>query len=373
MNVLVVRQSAVLPTDKGQPKIWRELAIADGLAESVPVTLYCSGFDHYGKEHRRSVPTSIGRVRLKVLSTVGYTKNISFRRVIDGWVFGIKLFISVLISKQKFTHIVCSYPTAESVLFSSLLARLKGAKLVLDCRDDWVSIQKKSIVRKLFSFYNKAILFSCKSSISGLIGFSDEYQIRVERIIGLRPRFSFWTRSTAEGQKANDLVRKKSLTGVFVGTLNEQFQFDALNRFDSDSFNFIIIGGGDEQDKLKNKFSKNNVRFLGRKSFNEAQKYVFDADFTFFFYQQPILFEGHVTNKTIEFCEVEKVFIHNLSGSFLMNGISLDLGLSLDLFSDIITVDSFMKKAERFDLPESVWFEGERLKRFIMDLGPKSY
>ena len=107
-----------------------------------------------------------------------------------------------------------------------------------------------------------------QKSISGLIGFSDEYQIRVERIIGLRPRFSFWTRSTQK--VTNDLIRKKSLTGVFIGTLNEQFQFDALSRFDSDSFNFIIIGGGDEQDKLKNKFSKNNVRFLGRKSFNEA-------------------------------------------------------------------------------------------------------
>jgi hypothetical protein len=130
---IVVRQSAVLEDRTPSLGEWREIDILRGIKVSgCECKLICSSFDHYSMSQRtlRKKTTFYDRV---VLKSPGYSNTSSASRVIDAWIFSLKLFIYLFKRRNSIDFVVVSYPTPESSFVVSLLS--KYMRVYVDVRD----------------------------------------------------------------------------------------------------------------------------------------------------------------------------------------------------------------------------------------------
>lgn len=338
---MVIRQSAVLPSDYGMPKKWREVYIAQWLKKKEElVELWCSSFDHYSKSQRRIEQHQRHQFAVKLFKTPGYSKNISMKRVIDAWIFSIKVFCSLCLRVKRNDLVICSIPTPESAFAVSLAKTIVGFTLVFDVRDNWMTLGGNGIVSKLFNIYNFLLLFPAINSAEGLSGFSQKY------ITEHLEKCS--TKKNKQSIKSVNLVTKsgflpteknekiETVDFLFFGSLNEQFSFKLLEQHretilrEFPNVRFVIYGGGANLNKLKYTFADSkNIVIKGHHAFEDVAKHAMMASGFFCFYDDIEQFSGHITNKIVEYLEFEKPIIHNFTKLPVFNGHELYLGPSV--------------------------------------------
>lgn len=324
-KIFYIRQSAVLPSDE-EDKEWREIQHIRWLHDAgFHVRLICSSYDHYKKKQR--TPLTLLMDRVIPLWSPGYKNNKSIFRFFDAWFFSISLFFYLLRNVSPQDKIICSYPTPESSLICRIVALIKGCPVLLDFRDAWpdafgVSGLKKSIFSIYINILLKATLLGPRKPAA--LFMSNGLKLYYEKSIR-KPIEGMVISNTAPSITRSNHPNDSRSSIVFAGTLNSQFIFTPLLDLNNDNnllCDIFIIGDGENKRSIE-KILENvpNVKFLGRLPYADTLKYLQRAKAMFMFYDNPAIFEDHITNKVSEALLLGLPLITNLKSSkFTIDG-----------------------------------------------------
>ena len=377
-NCIVIRQSAVLPTDVGQPKKWREIFISEWLLEySSSVELWCSSFDHYGKVQRQTEKCKKFPFKLRLIKSPGYRKNISLLRIFDAWCFSTQIFVSLCFRGEKNTIVICSIPTPESAFAVFLASKIIGFKVIYDIRDNWLRIGGNGFFSAMFRKYNSKLLALPIKASDGFTGFSNQYidaylhHYKIENVTEGTNSINFLTKSGIQ-LPAERRGPNKYFDFLFFGTLNSQFSFEPLKNYHSTlskmfpRVRFYIYGTGNDFKNVEDTFSTStNIFVMGHKPFEEIALHASNASGFFCFYKDKDLFTGHITNKIVEFLEFGGPIIHNFDKNPKFNGVEVDLGHSVVRKSLPKCVEDVLRDAEAPKVSNDVIDEQLNKSNFI--------
>lgn len=342
---IVVRQSAVLEDRTPSLGEWREISILRGIkASGHKCRLVYSSFDHYSLSQRNSAQKKSFYEKV-LLKSPGYLNTSSVNRVIDAWIFSIKLFIYLYKHRKQVDFVIVSFPTPESSFVVSLFS--KYMKVYLDVRDAWPTVfNLKGPIGLLFNHYCKILLKTTLKRCHGVIAMSDAMRkhvlkynkdIRCEVIvnpIGI-PNTEYIDMSEHSEYQKIKLNKKPFVNFFFAGTLNQQFDFNIVHKTSkmlndrNVKHQFLIAGDGKNLMMLKKKYAGTNLIFLGQLDKNICDEYGKVCDGFFCFYKDKS-FKGHLTNKILDYVRFKKFIFHNLSNNFLINNNRVSIGYSED-------------------------------------------
>lgn len=143
MRVWLVTTGEPLPSDGTNCRLLRTGLIAEVLSSrGHTVVWWTSAFDHSHKRHRSLKDETIvirSRYELRLLRSIGYTKNISVRRWVDHIALAARFSIRARTEMQP-DVILCSWPTPELAFVSVRYGRQLDVPVLLDVRDLWPDI-----------------------------------------------------------------------------------------------------------------------------------------------------------------------------------------------------------------------------------------
>lgn len=143
MNIWVIKVGEPLPwlDDEKHQRLWRSGQIADCLMKrGHRVTFWSSKFDHYNKTFRSDfLRASACNIKTILLSSCGYSKNLSLMRVFDHRDLA-KSFIQEVTSHKKPDLIIVCWPTIELAYEVVRYSTENNVPVVLDIRDCWPDI-----------------------------------------------------------------------------------------------------------------------------------------------------------------------------------------------------------------------------------------
>lgn len=336
-KIIIVRNSEVLPSDKGG-RLWRSGMYAKYfLSEGKKVDWVVSSFDHYNKLQRTR--EYIGE-DVVMLNSPGYRANVSIARIIDHLIFSIKLFW-YLCKQKNVEFILCSYPTPESSFMSVLVGKIKKIPVVIDIRDLWpdvfldtTSSKFFNIKRFLLSPYNFMLKFSMRNASivmavnKEFLSWGQKYRKEESKKNDFISFIPFEEPEVTPNDKeiASKILKDSkfddnSLLIVFGGTIGSMFEFDTLlealkiSKENDFKVNVLICGNGESLDFWKRKFEGlNNVYFSGRVKANVLFALLAKADLLFACYKNISGFYGHLPNKFMEYCSAGKPIVNGLKG-----------------------------------------------------------
>ena len=140
MRVWLITIGEPVPTNGTNMRLLRTAMLAEALVEKGhKVTWWTSSFNHGLKHHRYQADTVVdinSRYRIWFLHAVKYSKNISFRRLLNHLGVGRKF--SKLATKESIPDVVlCSFPPPALCLAATRYCIRQNVPVVLDIRDLW--------------------------------------------------------------------------------------------------------------------------------------------------------------------------------------------------------------------------------------------
>ena len=273
MHIWLITVGEPLPTDPGDPRLWRSGLLARHLIDQGhSVTWFSSTFDHFQKRQRadRNVSMDFEGIRIELLKSTGYRKNISLARFVEH--AGIaRAFARRARELSKPDVILCSLPTLELCAEAVAFQKRERIPVLLDIRDLWPDVYYR-VVPKVFKPLLRIVLHwqERKASLalrnaSGIIGVSPNYLdwglAHAERSRGdldatLPIGYHFDELSNDEVEKGRNRLFSLGITNHrtivwYVGTMG--FSYDlmpvikAAHKFEMrpDSPLFVISGIGD--------------------------------------------------------------------------------------------------------------------------------
>lgn len=143
MNVWLIKGGEPLPIDPGHPRLLRTGLLAEHLIKrGHAVTWWASSFRHSTKSHRFNIDKSLhleNGLRLILLHSPGYRRNISFRRFVDHILLA-KHFRKLACREKPPDIIHCAFPTIELSEEAAMYGLRNRVPVVLDARDLWPDI-----------------------------------------------------------------------------------------------------------------------------------------------------------------------------------------------------------------------------------------
>jgi glycosyltransferase involved in cell wall biosynthesis len=356
---IVVRQSAVLEDRKPSLGKWREICILEGIqARGHECRLVCSSFDHYSMSQRKITQKKSFYKRI-VLKSPGYSNTSSVLRIIDAWIFSIKLFRYLYRCRKQIDYVIVSFPTPESSFIVSLFTRYM--KVYVDVRDAWPTVfNLKGPKNFLFSLYCKILFKITLKRCNGVIAMSHAMgkhalnynkDINIEVIVNPigEPNTEYVDMSGHPEYQSVKLQDNSFISFFFAGTLNQQFDFKIIHKaskiLDEQNIKhqFLIAGDGKNYSMLSNKYNDSNLIFLGQLDKNICDEYAKICDGLFCFYKDKS-FKGHLTNKLLDYIRFKKFIFHNLGNNFIINNRRVSIGYNIDTAEDLcFLVSKFIK------------------------------
>ncbi|MDB4949651.1 MAG: Alpha-D-kanosaminyltransferase [Gemmatimonadetes bacterium] len=280
MRVWVIKSGEPLPSDGANPRLFRTGMLARRLAtEGHEVTWWSATFDHAAKRFRFPRETEVAvspGLRLVLLHSMGYRRNVSLRRIADHRQVA-RAFLRRAAAEPRPDVILCAFPTIELCRAATRFGRAHGIPVALDVRDLWPDI-----------FYD-AVPGWAKPLGKAVLGRFERAVDRAARdataILATSPTFVRWGLAHA-GREATPLDRdfplayeetpplpedvaraehfwdergvdgKAEFVACFFGALSPRYELDALvdaaRRLLAQPrpFRFVICGNGDFQDEL---------------------------------------------------------------------------------------------------------------------------
>lgn len=154
MNIWLIYPYETLPNEGGRPGR-AEMAAASLLAEGHKVTLWVWSFDHRIKKHRVSnlLERELAEnFSLKIIPTLGYSKNISILRVFSEIIFG-KRFLELAKKCVRPDVIIITEPSTFYWRYVFYFIKLKKIILIIDLIDLWPEIFKLALPSWLRGFH----------------------------------------------------------------------------------------------------------------------------------------------------------------------------------------------------------------------------
>lgn len=352
-HIYYIRQSAVISGTKQ----WREAQHIKWIKDAgYDVTLICSSFDHYNKTQRKK--ENLSHLKSYQIWSPGYRENKSVMRVIDAWVFSVKLFLFLLCKGSKKDMFICSFPSPEAAFGTKLASLFKGSRVVFDFRDAWpLAFSQSNWVGRAFAFYVNSLLRLILSKQSKMrlmfmsFGIRNYYKSKFQSI-----KNEFIIHNSAPDLDKHVSTTKQDAPIVFIGNINNQFSFDellALNLNDEQLADIIILGGGERFEAVRDQFSNfDKVHVLGPVNYLDAMDKLASARATFFFYSNPLLFDNHITNKITEAISLRIPIITNLKKtSFDIWDDAFNIGVTIE---DMDIRDMFQKDFVFPEMPDGI-------------------
>ena len=143
MRVWLVTTGEPLPSDGSNCRLLRTGLIAEMLSRrGHTVVWWTSAFDHSHKRHRVMSDEKVvirPEYELRLLRSIGYTKNVSVRRWVDHTAVARRFAVSARAETQP-DVILCSWPTPELASVCVQYGRRTNVPVILDIRDLWPDI-----------------------------------------------------------------------------------------------------------------------------------------------------------------------------------------------------------------------------------------
>ena len=162
--VWILQTGEPLPIDKNVLRPMRAINLTNKLIEKGhKVVLWSSRFNHQSKEHRKIDDKQLRvnkNLEIRLISSCGYKKNISIRRLIDHALLGFNLVKMLKKEKQLPDVAFLGFPPIEVNLVMSNWLRKKKIPFIVDVKDLWPDVfienlvgLKKKIVKLLLFYY----------------------------------------------------------------------------------------------------------------------------------------------------------------------------------------------------------------------------
>ncbi len=248
------------------------------------VLLISSKFDHFSKKHRKSknIIKINNRLRIMLLDSPGYKKNIGLNRLWDHLILSLKLAFKLILKKiPEHDIFIIGFPPIETSFILSLWGKLNGIPTIIDVKDLWPEIFISRLPRK-FSWIINILIYPYK--IMSLYSLKN-----ADKISSISPSFLKWSQIYSKRKNIkNDFVAplvspKISLTKIeliqsnewweskgiflknkptfcFIGSLSIAFDFTEVSKAakllenDGLDFQLIICGAGSASNKIKSLF-----------------------------------------------------------------------------------------------------------------------
>lgn len=207
--------------------------IADFLIEKgMSVQYLTSNFYHAEKRYfsKREIQEvkKILKYRIDVFKVLGYSSNVSPRRVFSNFFFSLRIFFFLLFRVKKGQKILLPSRPVELIFFMSLLKRIRKCEIYLDIQDIWPDALEINNARKkkIFTFYCNMFLRPSLKHYNGALHVAPSFQKWLSRYAKDNVRSTFvplgW-----EDKRWNDFQKKKKelseiLNIVCVAQLQKQ-------------------------------------------------------------------------------------------------------------------------------------------------------
>jgi glycosyltransferase involved in cell wall biosynthesis len=278
MRSWLVNITDPLPIDGAHVRLLRMGTLAGFLAaRGHTVTWWTSTFDHYRKRHRFDRDATVdvdGRLSVRLLHGCGYKSNVSFSRLVDHAILGMK-FAAQARRANRPDIILASLPTLELCRSACRYGKARNVPVVLDIRDLWPDVFADAFppgIRKLSHWllapYGTMARRACRDA-SAIVGPTEEFVEWGLRLAGRRKspadvEFPFGysdeapTASQIEGGKAfwkkwGVSEDRGDFIVCFFGTLGRYFDLETVIRAArqlrtaSPRVRFVICGTGDRE------------------------------------------------------------------------------------------------------------------------------
>ena len=334
----------------------RAMNLANALASRGHNTLiWSTDFNHLTKKHRFHQFNSIKistHIRVNLVPSIGYKKNISLRRLFDHLQLAINL-RRKLEREALPDFAIIGYPPIETAWVLAKFLNKRGIPTMLDVKDAWPEILLRKFPKKLMLFgrlvlrpyfvmmkqtFNSIKFFSAPSSefLQWCIGHTNRMQNSFDCILPLTTsdvEFSNFDLENAQLDLNLKGIQDDSNFRVsFIGTLSESFNFEPIfEASKSLPFDFVIAGDGPKFESLKKQFKNSkNVIFTGRLSAAQSYVLVQRSSVMVAPYINSPDFEISVPNKIYDYMRNGKPILTSLRGPTLNLILDNNLGFYYD-------------------------------------------
>jgi glycosyltransferase involved in cell wall biosynthesis len=293
MKVWLLKTGEELPIDHKCPRLYRMGLLADYMVKKGhDVTWWTANFDHFHRYHRNTEDKVIEiskNYRINLLSSCGYSNNVSFKRLVDHHQLASKF------KKQSVNHeppdiILCSMPTIEWSDVAVQYANKHNVPVVLDLRDLWPDIFIRAFP-KFFRPFSKVFMWpyytKLKRSIrnaTAITGITQQVLdwglALADRKPTIRDKPFYLAYQEKQYEESDEVIAFWKNHGVgpgfnkkiisFVGSISRQFDFETVietaKRLEKETdYYFVMCGSGDRLESMKQKAADcRNVVFPGR-------------------------------------------------------------------------------------------------------------
>jgi|GEM_PF-37165 len=281
MTIWIVYTYEAIPDYAGKTERYRFGELCRALAQQGhDVVWWTSNFDHGSKKHRscESVVQIGDRIRVRVLHSLGYPSNSSFRRVLHNRGLRRDLLREMTLESRP-DLVIAGIPSLEAAEAASLYCQRNSVPFVVDAHDTWPDIYLRLFPRscrrlaRVFLASEFARAKRVFRSATAVTAVSDSY---LDWGLGhaARPR-GRWDRVFHLGspiwqggeldeceRKWRDLCEELQLPGekflaTFVGTLGNFYDVETiaraaevLDRQGRKDVHFVVVGDGDKAQQL---------------------------------------------------------------------------------------------------------------------------
>ena len=348
MHVWIFQSGEPLQIDKENLRPMRAINLSDCLVKrGHSVTLWTSAFNHQKKYHRTKEFKTVvinSKLKLKLLPSPGYKKNVSLRRFYDHLKLAFELHKFLKIESNELPDVIfIGFPPIETTFILANWSKIQGVPFIIDVKDQWPSI----FVEKL-PFYLKPL---------SLVIFSPLYFLsyrslkKADGISSISQPFLTWSLKFAGRSKnKNDLVvslstPKKKLPAVitkksvefwkergfdfqlsqpifcFAGSFSDIFNFEPIievaQKMKSRGIkaSFILCGDGPQRSKLQISCSDlDNISFPGWVSSEQLDVLFGSSCASIAPYRNRDDFKKSIPNKIIDSLAHDLPFLTSLEG-----------------------------------------------------------
>lgn len=346
MKIWLVNASEPLPTDGGNSRLFRVGMLARYLSDhGHDVLWWASSFDHVRKTQRVRSDTVMRlneRLRIALLRSSGYRRNVSLSRVVDHFILGRK-FRRLADRYPKPDIILSSLPTLDLAVEACRYGRRRAVPVIVDIRDLWpdvfldiVPAVFTSLARAALSPYRWMARRACAQA-SAIIGPNSRYiswglaqGARLGTALDRQFPFAYPAETPAAEARSCALSfwRDHGITAgdgrfnvAFFGTLGRQFDLETVliaARMPQlpPSVRFVICGAGDREGEYRSMAQGcGNVVFPGWVGAADIWTLMRMSSVGLAPYLPTANFENHIPNKPIEYLSAGLPILTTLSGT----------------------------------------------------------
>ena len=292
--VWILQTGEPLHTDKNFLRPMRAINLSNKFIEKGhKVVLWSSRFDHQSKKHRKNSEHELKvneSLEIRLISSCGYKKNISIRRLIDHFQLGFNLAKMLRKEKQLPDIAFLGFPPIEVNLVMSNWLRKKKIPFIVDVKDLWpdvfienlIGLKKKIAKLLLFYYYSatkkiyrhaEAITSITSKFLEHIENFSNRDSNKRNKVFPLVSNLNLDDKNYSSDESWWDslgVYNDNTFRVVFVGNLSSYLNLLDIKKA-AQSFKekkvkvqFVISGNGDYLEIFKNMMKGlDNVVFSG--------------------------------------------------------------------------------------------------------------